>query len=100
MYGCFRGTCCFLLYPDDKGNKFFLNVLSDHTASRPRKELTLAAGRNSNIHIFWKITMLSGKTVKGWVVEVAGRRSGVMWLLLEHPGQIFMPVLVTIPFAN
>jgi hypothetical protein len=45
--------------------------------------------------------MLSGKAVNGRVVVgVGGRRSGVMWLLLEHPGQILVSVLVAIPFAN
>ena len=57
MYERFRGICCFLLYPDDKGNKFLLNALPDYTASRSRRQLTLASGRNSDIQIFWKINL-------------------------------------------
>jgi hypothetical protein len=59
MWGHSRGTCCFLLYPDDKSNKFLLNVLSVYTASRSRRQLTLAAGRNSNVQVLWVINLCS-----------------------------------------
>jgi len=59
IWGRSRGTCCLLLYHDDKSNKFLLNVLSVYTASHSRRQLSLAAGRNSNVQVLWIINLRS-----------------------------------------